>query len=256
MQTTIAQARDIEKIKQTIYSLFKDKSHSSCISACDSLIHRKVEKDDMSYDIYAYTFKWLSYDRLDDHISASQCFLKIDSYNVNDEFTLDDLWVYFFFGLAKSKLCSFQETQTFIQKIFPWYKSGKINKLGKLNRSSVYSFRGKENHLFTVIDTVKRWFEVFPNNERDFRDDIEGNLRLNIINKYLFIVWETFDIFWYWISMSKNADDVVINFGLVDKESGERILLFWYKRPDWYGTKYLDQTERENFEKNSHPIGS
>ncbi len=203
---------NLESIKWDIYNSFKNWDFEQCIYFCDLLIDRENSLDDLTYDIYAKTFKWLSYQNIDDIDSALKYFLEVDDIDIDFELVLDDLWVYFFLWLVKSKLLFLDEVNY---------------------------------NIFDIINTTKKWFEMFPNNEKDFEDDKNKNLRLWIIYKYFVFIQSTFDIFWLKVIQLWKEDWTIKNFALLDESKNEIMAMFWYKRNDFYWEEYTDKWYRD-----------
>jgi len=201
-----------EVIKWNIFELFKQWDYKWCISECDLLIERNDSLDDITFDIYGYTFKWLSYQNIDDNISAIQCFTEVDKLDGEFELVLDDLWVYFFIWLIKSKMLFYGE---------------------------------KDYDITDIINTTKKWFEVFPDSKKDFEDDMNNNLRLGIIYKYFVLIQSTYDIFWLKVIQLWNEDGTIKNFALLVESKDEIVAMFGYKRTNFYWDEFQEQSYRD-----------
>ena len=154
----------------------------------------------------------MSYQNIDDIDSAINYFLEVDNIDIDFELVLDDLWIYFFLWLIKSKLLFLDEVNY---------------------------------NIVDIINTTKKWFEMFPNNEKDFEDDKNNNLRLWIIYKYFVFIQSTFDIFWLKVIQLWKEDWTIKNFALLDESKNEIMAMFWYKRNDFYWDEYTDKWYRD-----------
>lgn len=201
-----------EALKDQIFIAFKNQNFSECINLCDMLIETQLSSDellsDTSYEIFAKTFKWVSLQNIDDTDAAIKYFLEIDNIEIHNDIVLDDLWVYFLMWFIKSKL-------------------------------NVYKKR--EYNIENLFNTVKKGFEMFPNNESDFYDDLKSNLRLNIISKYMFFIERVFMNYWLEVIALRNESGEIKNFWLFNKETNKVLALFWFKRTNFYWDTFQDK---------------
>lgn len=203
-----------EECKWDIYKYFFQWDYDSCIKECKTLINRNDFWEDIGYEIYWNIFKWLSLESLWYINEAIDCYMIVDKIIINNDIVLDDLWIYFFLWLAKTKLLYFSKKDYKFEEIF----------------------------ILT-----KKWFEVFPNSEYDFKDDLESNLRLNCIIKYSKIIDYIFNPFWARFTLIKDNEWNIMNMWLIDNNK-KLIAMFWYKRADYYWNQYKDKTYRDNYD--------
>lgn len=158
----------------------------------------EVDNTDLTfiYLLYALAYEKLWYEA---HIYLSY-YKKILSLDY-DSFVMDDLWIYFVHGLAIWKIAI--ET-------------------GGLDKEVI------EN----IIELLQTWFQVYPKNERDLNDDLIYGTRLNIIQRFDFVLEIIGNILNSNIIRLLNNDWTIVNFALTktqDDWKQELLVLFGYK---------------------------
>lgn len=220
-----------EDYKNTILKLFYENKISKAKNICLDLLNREYYLDDINYDIFAKNFLWeieLENDNLEE---AKNYFKDVFSKKINDnEIALDDLWIYFLQWNSYIKYKNIQNYQ--------W----------KIERN--------EENIQEQFDTLNyfhfKWFQYFPKNEYDFKDDLNNHLRENIINKFFWLIQNTYNVLSSNIWSKENIfrleklkkDWKTINYRLHDKLLNQIVVRFWFKRPDFYWNNFEKVKEK------------
>lgn len=211
-QGDLEYSRHIESIKTKILSEFNEQNFESCISLCNQIISRESLKDDTTYDIYSKIFKALSCEMIEETSNAVEQYKDVLEIKVPQTLAMDDLWVYFFIWLSKSRLHFLDES--------------------------------KFNFL-DIFEEVQRGFHVFPKTDSDFNHDLRYDLRINIFAKFNFILNTIFNAYWLEVIAIKNDWEWVSNYWLLNIEEEKVEALFWFKRTDFYWKDFNDIPDEE-----------